>query len=160
MAVKDASPLLAISGDFGEIEIRGPWRPPKGVMRGIDVFKTGFLRIVAPRNEQLFGSYTGVDGGHENWSPSSENGPALFEDTTYQLYLVGKHFAPQVEHRDPLFGRSLSLHPNQQVVAGSFNFGRQVGRSTIVFSFGNTRIELTIEVIPTKLDYATDYQNL
>lgn len=90
-------------------------------------------------------------------------GPALFEETEYQLYLRAKQDGDRVDlqHRDPLIRRRLSHQERENVLHGVINFRGQVGRSVFtVLVNGTPEIDLEIEVFPTKVDYESDYKEM
>ena len=152
--------LILINAPYGNLEIRGRSSPPAGVMNGIDIAGTGVLAISSGRRPITTASFTDVYGEEQDWDPNTQRGPVLYEDTTYHLYIVGAAFPPKVHHRDPLFARNLSRHPEQRVCAGTFNFGRQVGRTEVEVRFGPEVLRFVVEVVPTKIDYTSDYQQL
>jgi hypothetical protein len=90
-------------------------------------------------------------------------GPALFEWVTYELFvesLAGDPIA--VGHRDPTLiasVRSPAGHP--EMAHGSIAFRGQIGRTSLnVLSQRRHLLEVELEVFPTKLDYASDYESL
>ena len=151
--------LLRVHSPRWEIEIDGPHEPPAATMAGVDVGRPGLVRISGngPDTEV---EYLSPTGAQIKRSPEDEQGPLWFEDTAYSLYVYGDEHVPAVRHRDPLFGKNLSRHPRQRVISGPFNFGRQVGKTTFDVEVGPECISVTLEVVPTKLDYQTDYQRL
>lgn len=105
-------------------------------------------------------SYLDAAGDLAEWDPTVQVGPVLFEDTTYHLWIDGAEAAPVLRHRDPLFGRDVTARPERRVSSGTFNLGRQVGVLPLTVLFGARSIEIELEVVPTKIDYSTDYENL
>lgn len=94
---------------------------------------------------------------------SDPSGPPLYEQTEYQLYLRGANDGDTVEmrHRDPVITRSLNSQENGRVVHGSVNFRGQIGRSLFsVYVNGKRTLDFEVEVFPTKIDYASDYQDI
>jgi len=91
------------------------------------------------------------------------NGPPLFEQTDYQLYLRAENADDQIEirHRDPLIAKSLSTQENGRVVHGVVNFRGQIGRSQFsIYINGTPLLDFEVEVFPTKIDYDSDYQEI
>lgn len=89
-------------------------------------------------------------------------GPRLYEETSYDL-LLRSTGAKEVEirHRDPtILG---GLHPATigSIIHGSINFKSDIGRSRFsVFVDGKAEYDFEVEVFPSKLDYAADYNAL
>lgn len=156
----DQTVLLRIRAPFGAVEVRGPHEPRSGLMDGIELPEEGVLRVQASRGPLIEASYARADGALSEWDESLARGPLLFEETTYHVYIVGLDHVPRVQHRDPLLAQNVAVHREQKVAAGTFNFGRQVGLTDIEVHFGPDRVTLTLEVVPTKIDYATDYRQL
>lgn len=151
------SPLLRISSDAGTIEIRGPVGPPAGLMRGITAEDHGRLRISSHGVAEAVATYLDTDGEVHEWSASSAAGPLLFEEQTYHLWIDGHDHAPVVRHRDPLFVRDITHRPDHRAASGTFNLQRQVGVLPFTVDFGLGSVDIELEVMPTKIDYATDY---
>jgi len=89
-------------------------------------------------------------------------GPALFEQTNYQIYLKGKAGRKvDLVHRDPLFHKALSHQEKKSVLHGVVNFRGQIGRSHFtVLVDNNPVVDVEVEVFPTKMDYETDYKEI
>ena len=153
-------PLVTIRAPYGSIELRGSYAPPAGIMAGIDIPSVGALTITSDHTPITRAAYTNVAGECQPWSPTTEEGPVFFEETTYQLFAAGTEHPPYIQHRDPLFTRNIVTHQTQKVSVGTFNFGRQVGHAAFDARFGPEVLHLSIEVVPTKIDYATDYRHL
>lgn len=152
-------PLLTIESSDGYIELRGPYQPPAGVMKGIDVGNSGRLRVGGTSGFTRV-TYVDTTGTAAEWNGDSASGPVLFEDITYHLWVDGTDDAPIVRQRDPLFARDITTRPERKVASGTFNLGRQVGTLPFTVSFGLRSLSVELEVVPTKIDYATDYENL
>lgn len=89
-------------------------------------------------------------------------GPRLYEETSYTLFLRGAE-GDQVElrHRDPTILKGLTTSDDGRIVHGTINFRSQIGRSRFtVLVAGKSEYEFEIEVFPSKLDYASDYDAL
>lgn len=153
-------PLLTITTPAGVVEIRGPHFPPAGLMRGIDLHRCGYLRIGGFPLDDISANYLDPLGTERPWDTATMQGPLLYEDTTYHLWVESPVSSPIVLHRDPLFVRDITHRTDHRIATGTFNLGRQVGRLTFNVTFADRRLEVELEVVPTKLDYATDYQEL
>jgi len=94
--------------------------------------------------------------------PTETVGPRLYEQTNYTLYARSKGDEPVVlETRDPVLLSGLSNSEGRRVMHGQINFGSQVGTSDFVLRVGSqAEFEFTVEVFPSKLDYANDYLQL
>lgn len=93
---------------------------------------------------------------------TGEPGPKFFEATAYRVVvedLVGSD-PPRLTHRDPTLLDNVDPVPNHAIVAGTINFRQQLGRSAFRVVGRSEQVILTIEVFPTKLDYATDYEDI
>lgn len=91
------------------------------------------------------------------------NGPPLYEQTEYQIYLRGANEDDTVEirHRDPVITRALNSQEHGRVVHGSVNFRGQIGQSLFsIYVNGNRTLDLEVEVFPTKIDYREDYRDI
>lgn len=91
-----------------------------------------------------------------------EVGPALYEETTYTLLLSSADKRPvELRHRDPAILQALRSSTDGSIVHGTINFNSQVGRSRFsVYVDGKTEYDFEVEVFPTKVDYAADYNVL
>ncbi|HEX2191495.1 MAG TPA: DUF2357 domain-containing protein, partial [Longimicrobiaceae bacterium] len=89
-------------------------------------------------------------------------GPRLWEETGYGLYLRGRDGCPvSLEHRDPVILHGVRASEGGRVVHGRVGFGGQVGRSAFtVLADGEPELDFEVEVFPAKLDYAEDYARL
>ena len=95
--------------------------------------------------------------------PEVEIGPALFEETDYQVYLRAKKPGDRIDlrHRDPLMRRPLAWQENGSVLHGVLNFRGQIGRSFFtVLVNGKPVVDFEVEVFPTKVDYEADYKQI
>lgn len=95
--------------------------------------------------------------------PDVEIGPALFEESDYQIYLRAKNRGDTVElhHRDPLMRRRLAIQERGRVLHGVLNFRGQIGRSVFtVIVNGRPEFDFEVEVFPTKVDYESDYKQI
>jgi len=104
---------------------------------------------------------TDASGNTSPWK-SGETGPALFEDVTYRFYGQSKSsgLPLRVSHRDQTLLTDLDTRVESGLVAGTLNFQRQIGRSDFILAVGADRVSVTVEVLPTKLDYQVDYDSL
>lgn len=88
-------------------------------------------------------------------------GPRLFEQTDYTVSVRSREAAVSVEHCDPTLLRDLRSFDNGRMVHGIINFGAHVGRSEFSLRVGGQpEFDFEVEVFPTKLDYASDYEQL
>lgn len=89
-------------------------------------------------------------------------GPCLYEETPYNLLLRSTNQRPvELWHRDPNILNALNSDADGTIVHGPINFYSQIGRSCFsVYVGGKAEYSFEIEVFPTKLDYAADYNIL
>jgi hypothetical protein len=88
-------------------------------------------------------------------------GARLYEATPYTLFASSRAGAVRVLHDDPNLLGALVAAPDGEAVAGTVNFGSQVGTSTFrLLVGGEAELEFEVEVFPSKLDYADDYVDL
>lgn len=93
----------------------------------------------------------------------SDLGPALFEETDYQVYLraIGSAQTVRLQHRDPLITRHLVAQESGLVHHGVINFHGQAGQTTFTIHVnGRPHAILELEVFPTKMDYQRDFKSL
>jgi uncharacterized protein len=123
--------------------------PPPGLLRltsrrrGLQFRKVHRMNVPAPLSGDLMFS----------------SGPHLFEQRDYRVLLRSHSEAPvALVHRDPNITRDVD---SGATASGVVNFRSSVGRSTFsVLVDGIPEFDFEVEVFPTKLDYATDYQEL
>jgi hypothetical protein len=91
-----------------------------------------------------------------------EVGPRLYEETFYNLLLRGKaNERVELRHRDPAILQALHFLNDGTIHHGSINFRSQIGRSRFsVYIDGQAEYDFEVEVFPSKLDYAADYDAL
>jgi len=101
------------------------------------------------------------DGTEAPWEPG-DDGPCFYEDTRYRLIVenLAGTGTPQLVHRYPGLLNEVDQHEDQQLLTASLNFGRSVGVSALSIRAGTIRLDVEIEVFPTKLDYETDFADL
>lgn len=153
-------PLLKIASSFGDIEIHGPPMPVEGALYGVASGNVGSLKVISSDSESTTIRYLEPGGNLRKWDRSVESGPLLFEDQTYHFWAVGRSCLPEIKHRDPLFAKSIMSRPAHLSSNGTFNLGRQVGTLAFDVVFGAHKINLELEVAPSKIDYKTDYMEL
>jgi predicted component of viral defense system (DUF524 family) len=91
-------------------------------------------------------------------NPKVELGPCLDEETFYDVLLESRGKQVELRHRDPTILQSLHHTNEGNIVYGSINFKSQIGRSRFsVYIDGQPEYDFEVEVFPTKLDYAADY---
>ncbi len=139
-ASKEPSPLSTTMPVQGRLAIR-PLRP--GLAFGPECWRAVVPGVAATRLDL-------------------EDGPVLFEQTDYTVYLESlTGDAASLLHRDPQALRDLHALKSGCVLHGTVNFGAQVGRSTFrVDVSGRPELTFEIEVFPSKLDYKADYDRL
>ncbi len=125
----------------------------------------GRLRLVPHDRDLQWRDLTIRSGVPESLAAdvTDSNGPPLYEQTEYQLYLRGAMDGDKVEirHRDPVITQSLSSQENGRVIHGSVNFRGQIGKSLFsIYVNGNRTLDFEVEVFPTKIDYKTDYHEI
>lgn len=90
-----------------------------------------------------------------------EVGPLLYEETSYDLLLQSKEKRVELRHRDPTILNSLHHSSDGNIVYGAIDFGSQIGRSRFsVYVDEKPEYDFEVEVFPSKLDYAADYNAL
>ncbi|HYW06912.1 MAG TPA: DUF2357 domain-containing protein, partial [Longimicrobium sp.] len=112
------------------------------------------FRIATPEFELVWGA----DG-----APPLPPGhvPRLSEQTAYPVFLRTLGGPPAaLEHRDPLVLGPLRVADGGRLTYGTVDFGSQVGRSSFTIRSGGAAVSFEVEVVPTKLDYETDYRAL
>lgn len=104
---------------------------------------------------------SGLSGNAAN-NLEIEAGPPLYDETTYTLLLSsGDKRRVELRHRDPAILGALHSSIDGTIVHGTINFNSQVGRSRFsVYIDGKTEYDFEVEVFPTKVDYAADYDVL
>jgi hypothetical protein len=150
--------LLRVDTDTVRLEIRGPVAHRLGsisagrdVVGSVSVEGAGLLSIQAQSDQRTWRDLTEGD-------PSA---PLFFEDTRYRLSVVTKSgTVPSLRERDSSLLREVDSYPDQGMLAGPINFGRQVGHADLHVESDGQTLTVSLEVFPTKLDYATDYQDV
>jgi len=81
----------------------------------------------------------------------------LGEQTAYRVFATSRTGATvEVRHRDPNIVAGLVPGDSGRAVAGSVDFGGQVGRSRFVVAVGGVEeVAFEVEVFPTKVSFAT-----
>jgi uncharacterized protein len=94
-------------------------------------------------------------------NPEVELGPYLYEETFYDLLLQSKNRQVELRHDDPTTVKSLHYSNEGDIVYGAIYFKSQIGRSRFsVYVDGLPEYDFEVEVFPSKLDYAADYDVL
>ena len=155
--------LLEVAAAFGEIRVRGPHEPRYGTLATTS--RGGTLQVACsptPTDDvtPVEVSYTASNGAKGEWTDGHAGGPILFEHTTYQLYIRGRNQLPRLRHRDPKLFSEIGNYPKDHLLLGTFNLRGQIGLLNFVVEFGTETIAITLEVVPTKLDYEDDYLRL
>jgi uncharacterized protein len=89
-------------------------------------------------------------------------GPHLYEQTDYPIFLRSAVAGVvKLAHRDPVLIRDIRPSGCNDAIHGIINFGSQVGYSEFSITVdGERELDFEVEVFPTKLDYASDYEQL
>jgi uncharacterized protein len=146
--------ILQIKSAFLSVEIRAP---KKGAASAKHPESVTF-NVVA--SSGLATALWSADGKSFVSLSESTQRPFFVEDTQYRIHvksLVPGH-APVLLHRDPLLFGDVDTYPEDGTCSGVINFHRQVGVCTLSISVGDQSLDLTCEIFPSKLDYATDYK--
>jgi predicted component of viral defense system (DUF524 family) len=155
--------LFRIHTNLFSLDWRATSRTPTVASSGTK-FLDGYFRAT-PRSKDC----TLLTGSWKAWPVAISNnfeadrGPALFEETEYQIYARCKSTSNRITvvHRDPLIISRLSHQENETVLHGALNFRGQIGRSTFTVCINDRPVlDLDLEVFPTKIDYETDYQEI
>lgn len=104
----------------------------------------------------------GLPSQLENCSEQHDAGPCLYEETNYKLYArCNAGYRLDLVHRDPVIISDLDHDDEHSTVYGYINFGSQVGYSEFtVLVDGKPEFSFQVEVFPSKLDYASDYEEI
>ena len=88
-------------------------------------------------------------------------GPCLYEERGYDLLLQSKAQGhAEIRHRDPTILQGLHVSSNG-ITHGTVNFRSQIGGSRFsVYVDGKPEYDFEVEIFPSKLDYAADYEVL
>ncbi|WHY78387.1 DUF2357 domain-containing protein [Neobacillus sp. WH10] len=90
--------------------------------------------------------------------------PIFFENGNYQVIIVPKQKQElEFYHEYPLFRKAISSVDlaGIPVLMGNLQYQNEVGYSTFEIRYeGNTLLEVTLEIFPSKLDYRKDYEKL
>ncbi|MEV4838622.1 DUF2357 domain-containing protein [Nonomuraea sp. NPDC049486] len=152
--------LLRVSLPFVTLDIHGP-KQARWVLPGSGPNK-GHLRMVVSPNVRSSTVVSTHQGTLTRKTFDEWDGPPFYEDTTYRIrvksLVPGR--TPVLNHRDPLLLGSIVSYPDDDMCAGTLNFGRQVGLTTLDIAVGHEALRLTLEIFPAKIDYKTDYQNI
>jgi Domain of unknown function (DUF2357)/PD-(D/E)XK nuclease superfamily len=105
--------------------------------------------------------WLGSDG--DEHSDASGAGPALYEWTTYEVFVESKDgYNVQLHHRDPRLVANIAspLH-HPELAGGRLSFRGQIGLTRLEVRSGTKSVlGVELEVFPTKLDYDSDYTAL
>ncbi len=151
--------LLRVETAALRVEIRGPLASARVDTLGLDPPPA---HLTVDAHGEAATVQCSVDAGAlSTWSAGAP-GPRFFEATRYKIVAVSRsgNIPPEVVHRDPGLIRDVVTIAGQPVTIGSFDFRQQAGRSDLTVRVGSAAIDLTIEVFPTKLDYADDHRSL
>lgn len=148
--------LLELDGPGFVLTLDGPLSPAFGLVgHGPPM---GTLRIDGSATSAR---YFRADGQSADWDGTE--GPALFEDTTYQLTLRWKDGAAgrgSLTHRDPSVLRNVVPVPGFDGLHGPINFRRDVGRTRFLVAADKAVTTIELTVFPAKIDFESDYLDL
>ena len=90
-----------------------------------------------------------------------EIGPRLYEEKFYDLLLQTQGKRVELKHDDPTILKSLHYSIDGDIVHGSIDFRGNIGQCPFsVYLDGEHEYDFEVEVFPSKLDYAADYNVL
>lgn len=153
-------PLLQVrTADF-HLEVRGPFSNPKGPTgQANEPHPQAVLHVESAPAAQVHCRLP--DGTFGIWL-DGQPGPSFFEQSVYRFNVraLGGSEPPFCLHRDPLFFDNVLPIEGTSIRAGTITFDRQIGRSRFEVFSGEAKLSVTVEVFPSKLDYATDFREL
>jgi len=158
--------LIEISTPKFELIIKGKPCHQKAQSLGINVPQSSRIEI---RSNEAFGVQAiGIDAQACDQKLSSEFiksvpcRPLFFENQDYQI-LIEKKCDDDIEfwHENIYLRKAVDYVGRGKFLMGKLNFGNEIGFSDLdVLVNGNKYLSLTIEIFPSKIDYATDYANI
>lgn len=136
--------LFSIATDRMRLTWSGPPAPPDGSA------PPGHLAVRPLRAEAL--PDVRVPGDRADGDPALR----LAEQTPYRLFVTSRCGEPvEVQHRDPVITSGLASGDDGRVVAGTVDFGGQVGRSRFVVAVGGIgEVAFEVDVFPAKVSFA------
>jgi uncharacterized protein len=129
------------------------WSGPDGASKAPPASPVGRL-VLSPRRP-------GLQFGPSSWraaipetvasDPNQQAGPALFEETPYNLLVEGKGGRKvELRNRDPRVVQGLSGSGDGATIYGPVNFRSQVGRSRFFLLVeGRPELDFEVEVFPS-----------
>jgi hypothetical protein len=148
--------LLRIETQFVEVELHGRAGLPAALAALGSVLRAPHLSIRSSDDD--YKAFVGDDG-----VPLSDDAhsPVLFEDEVYRLHVRSRVTGSRVQivQRDPTVIRSVD-HVADMITTATMSYARHIGLSDWVFRVGERELCVTLEVFPTKIDYASDYEAL
>jgi len=162
--------LIYISTPKFEFVIKGKPCHPKAQALAVNVGKISKIKI---RLNESVDSFTvqiaGVDTQTYDQKLSSkfikiiECEPLFFENQDYQI-LIEKKCDEDIKfwHENAYLRDSVDyVGRDKRLLMGKLNFASEIGFSDLhILVNGNDYLALTIEIFPSKIDYATDYANI
>lgn len=136
------------------------WSPPEGESKVDHGPPQGRLAISpAHPSQNDFQIYRAGVPAEVSSNFEVQVGPRLFEETAYILLLLGKdNRKVELRHRDPKILQGLRHAKDGTIFHGPINFRSQIGSSSFsVYVDGKREYDFEVEVFPSKLDYAADY---
>jgi len=155
------SPLLSIENNFVRVEVYGPFASPRNAeVLDINPSAVGAHFEVEPNIHPTIARYRDAVGLMRQWT-NGEHGPRFHEGTRYRMVAVASvGAAPRIIHRDSALTQDANTISGQPITILSLDFHEQIGLSAFEIRTDVGVVRFTIEVFPTKLDYATDYREL
>jgi hypothetical protein len=123
----------------------------------------GYLRITRRRQGAIFESQNWrsevPSGAATDWQQTA--GPRIFEERDYLFHLRSKNNQKvSLINRDPIL---VNADPSEDAISlhGVVNFGSQVGVTSFSVAVGGTpEFDFELEIFPSKIDYASDFEQL
>ena len=132
-------PLFSITTERVRLTWSGPPAPPDATA------PPGFLTVRPLRADAVL--RVEVEG-----TPTAFGVPLrLAEQTAYRLFAASTHGPVEIRHRDPVITSGLVSEDGGRAVAGTVDFGGQIGRSTFVVAVGGVEeVAFDVDIVPTK----------
>ena len=138
--------LLEIARDRWRLELAGPTRE-------LPSFLPSAGSVLTLQGDAEIHVLGGIAGRGSSGGSDFPTGPLLFENTSYDCYLVSESDSVALE-LPPGAGR---LRRGGKFSHYTLSFGNDVGWAELAVRDGEKVTRLRFEVFPTKIDYRTDY---
>lgn len=110
------------------------------------------------KSVQIFSSES---NGLQDWEPGQECGPLFFETQSYEIVVEKKQELPIQFHHENRYLREAIKPLGRKILSGVLNFQNEVGFTELEFRlYGQTIIQLQLEIFPSKMDYKRDYETI